>query len=86
MKPAACSLILLTALLALPAPTVAAPGPDYDASVVEITVTYQDHDPQIPWRKKASAIRQGSTIMAMAHRRLIRFSISRMTDWYLSML
>ncbi|MDP2991397.1 MAG: trypsin-like peptidase domain-containing protein, partial [Kiritimatiellota bacterium] len=40
-------------------PAVAAPAPDYDASVVEITVTYQDHDPQIPWRKKASAIRQG---------------------------
>jgi len=46
-------------LFALPKPAVAAPGPDYDASMVEITVTYQDHDPQIPWRKKAAAIRHG---------------------------
>jgi len=59
IKFAACSIVLLTALLSLPAPTVAAPAPDYDASVVEIIVTYQDHDPKIPWRKKASAIRHG---------------------------
>ncbi|MBI2437233.1 MAG: hypothetical protein HYV36_00255, partial [Lentisphaerae bacterium] len=37
----------------------ATPVPDYDASVMEVTVTYQDADPQIPWRKKAAAIRQG---------------------------
>ena len=46
-------------LLASPTPTDAAPAPDYDASVVEIAVTYQEHDPQIPWRKKAAAVRQG---------------------------
>ena len=53
-------------LLARPTPTVAAPAPDYDASVVEITVTYQDHDPQIPWRKKASAVRQGYGVFISA--------------------
>ncbi|MFH1970744.1 MAG: trypsin-like peptidase domain-containing protein [Verrucomicrobiota bacterium] len=53
-------------LLALPTPTVAAPAPDYDASVVEITVTYQDHDPKIPWRKKASAVRQGYGVVISA--------------------
>lgn len=53
-------------LLAQPAPTVAAPAPDYNASVVEITVTYQDHDPQIPWRKKAAAVRQGYGVFISA--------------------
>ena len=53
--------ILLAGLLlgVRPTPTISAPAPDYDASVVEIIVTHQDYDPQIPWRKKASAIRQG---------------------------
>ncbi len=46
-------------LPALPAPGGTAPVPDYDASVVEVTVTYQNHDPRIPWRKQAAAIRQG---------------------------
>ena len=46
-------------VLLLARPASAAPAPDYDASVVEITVAYQDHDPHIPWRKKAAAIRQG---------------------------
>ncbi|MBU4211152.1 MAG: hypothetical protein KKD33_01060, partial [Verrucomicrobia bacterium] len=60
------TLFTLTAglLLARPSPTVAAP--DYDASVVEITVTYQDHDPRIPWRKKASAVRQGYGVFISA--------------------
>ncbi|MBU0714529.1 MAG: hypothetical protein KJ964_04150 [Verrucomicrobia bacterium] len=67
MKLTACSIVLLTGLLfALPGPTVAAPAPDYDASVVEITVTYQDYDPQIPWRKKASARRQGYGVVISA--------------------
>ncbi|MDD5676781.1 MAG: hypothetical protein PHW60_02165 [Kiritimatiellae bacterium] len=44
-------------LLAWTTPTLAAP--DYDANMVEITVTYQDYDPRIPWRKKAAAVRQG---------------------------
>ncbi|MFH1477284.1 MAG: trypsin-like peptidase domain-containing protein [Verrucomicrobiota bacterium] len=53
------SVLMAGALLTQPSPTFAAPAPDYDASVFEITVTYQDHDPQIPWRKKASALRRG---------------------------
>ena len=54
------AIILLMALLGVrPTPAAAAPAPDYDASVVEITVTYQDYDPRIPWRKKAAATRQG---------------------------
>ena len=53
------SVLMAGFLLALPTLTVAAPAPDYDASVVAITVTYQEHDPKFPWRKKASAIRQG---------------------------
>ena len=57
-------ILLAGLLLARPTPTVAAP--DYDASVVEITVTYQDHDPQIPWRKKAAAIRQGYGVFISA--------------------
>jgi len=59
--------ILLTAMLgALPAPAVAAPTPDYDAGVVEIIVTYQDHDPRIPWRGKASATRRGYGVVVSA--------------------
>ena len=54
------------ALLTIPAPTIAAPAPDYDASIVEITVTYQDHDPQIPWRRKAAAVRHGYGVFISA--------------------
>ena len=53
------SVLMAGLLLVLPGPAIAAPAPDYDASVVAITVTYQEHDPKFPWRKKASAIRQG---------------------------
>ncbi len=47
--------ICMTGLLA----ATPLPLPDYDASVVEVIVTYQEHDPRIPWRKKASAVRHG---------------------------
>ncbi|MBI2440222.1 MAG: hypothetical protein HYV35_02505 [Lentisphaerae bacterium] len=53
------SRFLLAGLLAQPLPMLAAPTPDYDANVLEITVTYQDFDPHIPWRKKAAQVRQG---------------------------
>jgi S1-C subfamily serine protease len=54
-------------LLDLSAPAIAAPAPDYDASVVEITVAYQDHDPHVPWRKKAAAVRHGYGVVIGAN-------------------
>lgn len=66
---ACAALALAIATFARPAPAHAGEPPT-DASLVEVLVTYQEHDPLMPWQKREPGLRRGYGVF-VNHSRVI---------------